>query len=66
MDPNVISYEHEPERPTAPPDLRTLAAEVRKLRQQIDSLFSSDNNLRELFYSKILPLIREAEERKIG
>ena len=66
MNRNAITYEHEPESRTPPPDLRVLAAEVRRLRHQIDSLFGSDSNLRELFYSKILPLIHEAEERKIG
>ena len=66
MSPNGITYDQPPERPTRPPDLETLATEVRKLRQQIDSLLGSDSNLRQLFYNKILPLIHEAEERKIG
>ncbi len=63
---NVILYEHEPESPTTPPDLSTLAAKVESLSRQIDSLFGNDSDLRQLFFEKILPLIHEAEERKIG
>jgi len=66
MSPNGITHEHEPESPATPPDLRAIATKVESLSHQIDSLFGADSNLRELFYNKILPLIHEAEERKIG
>ncbi|GAH67035.1 unnamed protein product, partial [marine sediment metagenome] len=65
MPDEAITYEHEPESLTAPPDLRALAAKVESLSHQIDSLFGNDSDLRQLFFEKILPLIHEAEERKI-
>ena len=66
MSPNGINYVQPPERPTRPSDLEALAAKVERLSHQIDSLFGSDSDLRELFFEKLLPLIHEAEERKIG
>lgn len=67
MSPNGITYEQPAERPTTPPpNLEALAAKVESLSHQIDSLFGNNSDLRQLFYEKLLPLIHEAEERKIG
>ena len=63
---NGITY-NQPEPPTrSPEEEQTTAAKLETLRRQFESLFGNHSNLREFFYDKLLPLIHEAEERKIG
>lgn len=64
MSPNGIRYD-QPEPPTRlPAEEQTTEAKLEALRRQFDSLFGDSTNLRDFFYEKLLPLIREAEERR--
>lgn len=46
------------------PDFLALIEEIRALRKQIESLFGESEDIREVFYERLLPLILEHEERK--
>lgn len=66
MSPNGIIYNQKEQPPRLPEEAQTPAIKLEALRRQFDSLFGDSTNLRDFFYEKLLPLIREAEERKIG
>lgn len=64
MSPNGIIYNQKEQPLRLPEEAQTPAAKLEALRHQFDSLFADSTNLRDFFYEKLLPLIREAEERR--